>query len=297
MPLFSQNGIITNKQAKIPVIITEAGPSIYQHPNPQELKKFSGQALIDTGATLTCITGNVIQALDLRPNGKILISGTTGTKPANTYRINIYIPMINDDPEVQNGMLHSLGANAVAISNEVGFEMLMGMDIIQQCTLIINKNQFTLIHGQEIHRSTHRQSQRQETQAKQEKTTMQQGRQEERPMRTEHISNPVLEYPAIGGTPEADGSHFIAVENKEGTFLQMRLVNSGPYAGVGSFIMKYHVPSHEGATKFTDLRSLASIFLNLEETNRYWFYRCLPNGEAKLLNPTEIIARMNPNIR
>lgn len=284
MPLFRQSGVIANGQASLPVIITKAGPSIYQHPNPETVKSIPGNALIDTGANVSAIAWNVIQALGLEPNGKIPISGVAGTKPTNTYRINIYIPMIQDKANEQSGILQNLNTNAVELSNEAGFTMLLGMDIIQHCVLVIDKNQFTLTHGKEERSNPQKRLARSAPQGK-------------GPMRTEHISTPAFEYPSIGGTPEADGSRFIAVENSQGTFMQVRLVNTGPSGDTGAFIMKHHVPNYKEATKFTDLRSLASIFLSLEETNRYWFYRCLPNGEARLLNSMEITAKMAPNTR
>ncbi|MFL6797334.1 MAG: aspartyl protease family protein [Xanthobacteraceae bacterium] len=42
-------------------------------------------ALLDTGASVTCVSTNVIQALNLHPSGKTTMSGSTGQTTVDQY--------------------------------------------------------------------------------------------------------------------------------------------------------------------------------------------------------------------
>lgn len=46
-------------------------------------------ALIDTGATLTCISPKVVQEIGLQPTGKSTMTGSTGSSAVNTYQFGV----------------------------------------------------------------------------------------------------------------------------------------------------------------------------------------------------------------
>jgi hypothetical protein len=49
-------------------------------------------ALIDTGASCTCITQMVINAVGLTPMGKQTVGGVHGSKAVNQYQFTVFIP-------------------------------------------------------------------------------------------------------------------------------------------------------------------------------------------------------------
>ena len=61
-------------------------------------------ALIDSGATGTCISPKIAKDLALKPIGKQRISGATGTAPANVYIVDIVIPMAGKSAFYMKGL-------------------------------------------------------------------------------------------------------------------------------------------------------------------------------------------------
>lgn len=47
------------------------------------------QALIDTGASSTCISSDVVSRVGLVPTGKTMMSGVTGQKPVDQYSFSL----------------------------------------------------------------------------------------------------------------------------------------------------------------------------------------------------------------
>ena len=84
-------------------------------------KEISVKALWDTGATRTCISKEVVTALNLIPLGKQNMLTPSGTSIANTYLIDVFLP--------NNVTVHDL----VVCDSEIGVQgigALIGMDII-----------------------------------------------------------------------------------------------------------------------------------------------------------------------
>ena len=79
------------------------------------------EALWDTGATETCISERVAQALSLIPVGRKQIKTPSGTTIANVYLIDIILP--------QGVIVKSVEATGTKI-DEQGFDCLIGMNII-----------------------------------------------------------------------------------------------------------------------------------------------------------------------
>ena len=84
-------------------------------------KSFSGEAIWDTGASGTCISGRVVDELKLIPTGKRTMLTPQGSMTVNTYLVNVVLPnkVTVEDVEVCGS----------SIENQ-GLAMLIGMDII-----------------------------------------------------------------------------------------------------------------------------------------------------------------------
>ena len=78
-------------------------------------------AIWDTGATGTCITTKVVQALGLVPTGQAMVSTANGKVMQNTYSINVTLP--------NNITVEGIVATEVE-GLHGGAESLIGMDII-----------------------------------------------------------------------------------------------------------------------------------------------------------------------
>ena len=83
--------------------------------------KLAAIALWDTGATITCISDNVVSKLGLKSTGKQFILTPSGSKVVDTYLIDIILP---NDVEVLD--VQVCGSD---IGNQ-GLDLLIGMDII-----------------------------------------------------------------------------------------------------------------------------------------------------------------------
>lgn len=75
----------------------------------------------DTGATNSVISPRLAQVLKLLPSGRVPVNDASGTKISNTYMVNVMLPNNVGIPflQVTEGVL-------------LGFDMLIGMDIISQ---------------------------------------------------------------------------------------------------------------------------------------------------------------------
>ncbi len=49
------------------------------------------QGLVDTGATMTCVSAQLAQHLALPPRGKIEVQGATGSNPVNAYHVDFML--------------------------------------------------------------------------------------------------------------------------------------------------------------------------------------------------------------
>ncbi len=84
-------------------------------------KAMSIKALWDTGASRTCISREVVSALDLIATGKCTNHTAGGDSCSNTYLVDIVLPNKVTIPQIQVSEA-LIGGN--------GFDALIGMDII-----------------------------------------------------------------------------------------------------------------------------------------------------------------------
>jgi hypothetical protein len=90
-------------------------------------------ALIDSGATITCISPSIVQALSLRPMGMAQMASATHSIPVNTYLIDLVMPFGN------NGLFLP-GTQVMEFVMDGGrpFQMLVGRDIICRGTFVMS---------------------------------------------------------------------------------------------------------------------------------------------------------------
>lgn len=130
------------------LILKENSSPIDEKVRQELLRKHSYTALIDTGSNVTCINKNVIKNLNLKIKAEKKIWGTTGEKMTNIYYIGIGIPLFITDkknPKVlkyELQMYAKMEAPQFHVVNE-NFDVIIGMDIIMQCSLYITQNDYT----------------------------------------------------------------------------------------------------------------------------------------------------------
>jgi predicted aspartyl protease len=93
------------------------------------------QAMLDTGASGTCVDPSVLKQLGLSPTGIALVhTPSTGGQPAQaeTYDISLVIP-------AKPGQLHLINHTVSVIASQLlanqGFHALIGLDILKGCLL------------------------------------------------------------------------------------------------------------------------------------------------------------------
>jgi hypothetical protein len=95
------------------------------------------RALLDTGASGTCVDPIIFTALGLQPTGSIpMLTPSTGQTPidADTYDVAIAIP---NGPN--NGLIiHNMPVTSSELFAAQGFHVLVGRDILSRCILTYN---------------------------------------------------------------------------------------------------------------------------------------------------------------
>lgn len=90
------------------------------------------RALIDTGASCTCIDPSVLTALNLTPTGSTLVNTpSTGNKPqpASTYDVSLTIPC---GPQMAFS-IDTLEVVESLLVAQQGFHVLIGRDVLKHC--------------------------------------------------------------------------------------------------------------------------------------------------------------------
>jgi len=95
------------------------------------------RALVDTGASCTCIDPTVLIALGLQPTGKTLMTTpSTGATPveADTYDVSIVIPISGKQEPLVRAVISVCTSELI----HQGFHALLGRDILKDCHLTYN---------------------------------------------------------------------------------------------------------------------------------------------------------------
>ncbi len=90
-------------------------------------------ALIDTGASVTCISANVVHQLNLVPSGKTSMSGSTGAAAVDQYTFLLaFLFAAQQNPTgTFSGQLNAHMVQGCEFTNHgCGFDILIGRDIL-----------------------------------------------------------------------------------------------------------------------------------------------------------------------
>jgi gag-polyprotein putative aspartyl protease len=90
-------------------------------------------ALIDTGASMTCISPAVAQALALRPIGRRPMVSATHAIPVNAYMVDLILPLGGASYVVPTIQVLEFSSHAAS-----PFQILLGRDILCRGTLNIS---------------------------------------------------------------------------------------------------------------------------------------------------------------
>ncbi len=113
-----------------------ADPSVNpaaQGQNPAQALQLSHyMALIDTGASNTCISAKVISDLKLQPSGKMQVSGVHGAQATNLYQFKVII--LFPTAQMPTGLVQASAAtfdiNGSQFIAPTTFDVLLGRDVI-----------------------------------------------------------------------------------------------------------------------------------------------------------------------
>ena len=113
-------------------------PPLSEHTGPFPLFK----ALVDTGATVTCISEQVASAVGLRPHGRTTVVGVAGLSTQNSYIFRLGFSA--DRPENQSlqavEAMYLLKADILGAQIETtgDYDVLLGMDVLSTGQLVVN---------------------------------------------------------------------------------------------------------------------------------------------------------------
>ncbi|MBM3557258.1 MAG: hypothetical protein FJX47_17090 [Alphaproteobacteria bacterium] len=107
------------------------------------------RALVDTGATVTCLTASTAAKVGLLPGGKLRMSAANGAAYRNYYLFHVGFLLKVDLPQQDgaNSISHQWHIHAVPaliqgaeFNAGPGFDVLLGMDMISIGNLIVGSN-------------------------------------------------------------------------------------------------------------------------------------------------------------
>jgi hypothetical protein len=110
-----------------------------QPPPSQNLTMFAG--LVDTGASVTCISRNVVQTIGLQPSGRTTMSGSTGQNTVDQYTfvVGLMFAAQQSPTGAVSGQLYAhLVQGCEFTSHGFGFDVLIGRDILCKGTLSLS---------------------------------------------------------------------------------------------------------------------------------------------------------------
>lgn len=132
VPMDSKTALL-NRGPVIPVVIhpNEDFAAALQAAGKPVPSPVSGIALVDTGATTTCIDGETAVQMGLASNGTAKMSSASHNETeCLTYPVKLFFPS-------WNAQLDSQKAMGVAIKRQ-GIIALIGRDLLQNCMLVYN---------------------------------------------------------------------------------------------------------------------------------------------------------------
>ncbi|MBI3485737.1 hypothetical protein HY025_02220 [Candidatus Daviesbacteria bacterium] len=125
-------GPILTVEISIPTSLAE----VYTKENKQIPQPKIGWALIDTGATKTCVDDDVLTQLGVNPIDRTSIHGSSGKHEVNIFPAHMRFPTI---PNFELDFSSAIGVNIQA--QQVGGQpiiALLGRDILSRCLFVYN---------------------------------------------------------------------------------------------------------------------------------------------------------------
>ena len=99
------------------------------------------KALVDTGASLTCLTKNVVGSVGLEPVGKVPISGVSGQTFHHAYLFHVAFTVKAEGRNIaETHLVGSAVQGAEFIAPRGDFDVLLGMDILSVGSLAVEGN-------------------------------------------------------------------------------------------------------------------------------------------------------------
>ncbi|MGH6838114.1 MAG: aspartyl protease family protein [Methylocella sp.] len=118
----------------IQVLVWKPGFAPPQGTGAAPMQASTYNALIDTGASCSCVSDKVIKTEGLVPSGKQQVSGLHGSRPTNAYRFQLVIPFIQSQhvggQVTANVLLFNI--NGIEFVPMPNIDVLVGRDIL--CT-------------------------------------------------------------------------------------------------------------------------------------------------------------------
>lgn len=103
-------------------------------PKPQNVR-----ALLDTGASGTCVDPNVLNALGLTPTGEtLMLTPSTGSTPQKALTYDVQIGIFAGRPNDLHYISETIQVMASDLFAAQGIHVLIGRDVLSSCILHYN---------------------------------------------------------------------------------------------------------------------------------------------------------------
>lgn len=131
-------GSIEKRQLLLDVVVS----------NPKTNKTKRYRALLDTGATISSVSPKVLKESELSSDGWMPVEGVHGQKELPTCSVGLHVPITELSQGQQQLTTTSRGYSrmkATIMGKKVNtFDVLVGMDLLENFHLTVYKNQFIL---------------------------------------------------------------------------------------------------------------------------------------------------------
>ena len=107
------------------------------------------RALVDTGASCTCVDPSVLSALGLTPTGSaMMVTPSTGSTPHQTDQYDVALVIGASSASQPPLVVPTLAVVASELLSRQGFHALIGRDVLRRCILNYNGSSgfFTLAY-------------------------------------------------------------------------------------------------------------------------------------------------------
>ena len=132
MPCFTQQ--VVSNRILINVLISAFGHKVVLGSGN------SAGALVDTGATGSCVSKKIANKLGILPIGKTQMTTASGIVESNVYCVNLHIPVLDGNTTAIRSFIK---LQLLESHMPDGCEVIIGMDVIRSGSLHISDGHFT----------------------------------------------------------------------------------------------------------------------------------------------------------